>query len=330
MHWRCDHAHDKLHVLHPPTQRSLRRRRVRDAGLNAGTLERAAVRNVALAALALGGCAIAFAPIFVRVSETGPTASAFWRVALAVPFLGIWTLLTARPAVTRNAFSWPLAVAGLAFAGDLAVWHLSILYTSVANATLLANLAPLFVTVGGFLLFRERVTRLFLAGMTLALAGAFVLVGPSFALGRSALAGDALGVLTALFYGVYFLAIKQLRDSRDTAHIMAMSTVISALALAPIALLSGEPLLPATADGWLVLLGLALVCQTVGQGLIAFAMAHLPASLSAVSLLIQPVMATCYAWWLLGERVSALQLAGGVIVLAGIYLARRGSLAPGL
>lgn len=303
---------------------------MRDAGLNVAGLPRAAVRNVALAALALGGCAIAFAPIFVRLSETGPTASAFWRVALAVPFLGAWSVLTTRATVTRRAFPWPLVIAGLAFAADLGVWHLSILYTSVANATLLANLAPLFVTVGGYLLFRERVTRLFLGGMALALVGAFVLVGPSFSLGRTALLGDLLGVLTALFYGAYFLAIKQLRDSRNTAHIMAMSTVISALALAPLALLSGEPLLPATAGGWLVLLGLALVCQTVGQSLIAFAMAHLPASFSAVSLLIQPVMATCYAWWLLGERVSMPQLAGGVIVLAGIYLARRGSRAPGL
>ena len=216
-------------------------------------------------------------------------------------------------------------IAGLCFAGDLGVWHISILFTSVANATLLANLAPIFVAVGGYLLFRQRVTPLFLVGMVTALAGAFVLVGPSFASGGPRLLGDALGVLTAVFYGGYFLAVKHLRDSRSTGAIMAASTTVSAIVLLPIALAAGETLLPDSMWGWVVLFGLALVCQSGGQGLIVYAMAHLPASFSAVSLLLQPVMATLYAWVLLGEHVGAAQLVGGAIVLAGIYVARRGS-----
>jgi drug/metabolite transporter (DMT)-like permease len=283
------------------------------------------VEGTALAALLAGGCAIAFAPIFVRVSDVGPTASAFWRVLLALPILWAWAL-AARSAGDGGArFSMPLVLAGLCFAGDLGVWHVSILFTSVANATLLANLAPIFVAVGGWFLFRQRVTPLFLAGMVTAMAGAFVLVGPSFAAGGRQLLGDALGVLTAAFYGGYFLAIKHLRDSRSTAAIMAGSTTVTAAVLLPVALATGETLLPASAAGWLVLIGLALVCQVGGQSLIAYAMAHLPASFSAVSLLIQPVMATLYAWALLGEGVGAAQLVGGAIVLAGIYVARRGS-----
>jgi drug/metabolite transporter (DMT)-like permease len=283
-------------------------------------------KSLALAALLLGACSIAFAPIFVRLSETGPTASAFWRTALAVPFLWGWALATPRAAPDRGGtFAAPMLLAGLFFAGDLAVWHFSILFTSVANSTLLANLAPIFVTVGGWALFGQRVTRTFLAGMAIAVAGAFVLVGPSFGLGDRQLLGDALGVVTAMFYGAYMLAVKHLREARSTAHVMAVSTMVTAAALLPLALTSGETMLPATAAGWATLFGLALVCQSAGQSLIAYAMAHLPASFSSVSLLLQPAMATLYAWALLGERAGLAQLTGGAVILLGIWLARRGS-----
>ncbi len=290
-----------------------------------GHAPRRRVESLALVALLAGGAAIAFAPIFVRLSDVGPTASAFWRVALATPFLVAWVMFARTAGGGGRTWSVPMLLAGLFFAGDLAVWHFSILFTTVANATLLANLAPIFVAVGGYLLFGQRVTPLLLVGMVTAMAGAFVLVGPSFAAGGMRLLGDALGVLTAVFYGAYFLAIKHLRDSRSTASIMAASTTVTAVVLLPIALATGEAMLPHSPSGWLVLLGLALVCQVGGQSLIAYAMAHLPASFSAVSLLIQPVMATLYAWVLLGERIGPMQIVGGAIVLAGIYVARRGS-----
>ena len=283
-------------------------------------------RTLALLALLVGACSIAFAPILVRLSETGPTASAFWRTALAVPFLWAWAAASPRAAGDRaSARSAPMLLAGLFFAGDLAVWHFSILFTTVANSTLLANLAPIFVTVGAWVLFGQRASRTFLAGMIIAMVGAFVLVGPSFGTGGRQLLGDALGVVTAMFYGAYMLAVKHLREARSTAHIMAVSTAVTAAILLPLALLSGETMLPASLAGWATLFGLALVCQTVGQSLIAFAMAHLPASFSSVSLLLQPAMATLYAWALLGERAGPAQLAGGAVILAGIWLARRGS-----
>lgn len=293
---------------------------------DAGATRTRSLRTGALTALLVGACAIAFAPIFVRLSETGPTASAFWRTALAVPFLWGWARAAARaPGDAASPFAAPMLLAGLFFAGDLAVWHVSILFTSVANSTLLANLAPIFVTVGAWALFGQRVTRTFLAGMAIAMAGAFVLVGPSFGSGERQLLGDALGVVTAMFYGAYMLAVAHLRETRSTARIMAVSTTVCAAALLPLAALAGETLLPATGTGWLTLFGLALVCQTAGQSLIAYAMAHLPASFSAVSLLLQPAMATLYAWAILGEGAGLAQLAGGAVVLAGIWLARKGS-----
>ena len=281
----------------------------------------------ALLALVTGAIAIAFAPILVRVAETGPVATAFWRMSLAL--VPLWLL---RARVSRNGappaagLRWLLIAAGLFFAGDLGIWHISIKLTSVANSTFLVNMAPLFVTLGGWLLFRERVTPLFMAGMTTALAGAWLLSRGHFSPSAATAAGDVLALLAAVSYAGYLLVIKRLRTrGGDTATIMAWSSTVTAAALLPAMLLSGEQLLPHSATGWLTLLALAAVPHVAGQSLIAWAMAHLPASFSAVALLVQPVAASLLAWALLAEPMALLQAAGGAAVLAGVALARRGS-----
>jgi drug/metabolite transporter (DMT)-like permease len=106
---------------------------------------------------------------------------------------------------------------------------------------------------------------------------------------------------------------------------MAVSTTVAAAALLPYSLLTAQAFLPQDARGWMVLAALALLPQVAGQSLIAFGFAHLPASLSSVSLLLQPLLAALYAWLILGEGMGGTQMLGGAIILAGIYLARRGS-----
>jgi drug/metabolite transporter (DMT)-like permease len=219
-----------------------------------------------------------------------------------------------------------LLAAGFAFAGDLGFWHWSIQFTSVANSTLLANLASLFVTLAAWIFWRQRPSALFAAGLAAALAGVGLLVHTSLQFSASALLGDALGVVTAVFYAGYILAVKDLRDrGAGTLYVMAMTTTLTALFLLPVALASGETLLPQSAAGWLKLAGLAWISHCAGQGLIAYSLAHLPAAFSSVSLLFQPVMAALFAWILLAEPLVPLQIAGGAVVLVGIYLARRGS-----
>jgi drug/metabolite transporter (DMT)-like permease len=284
------------------------------------------MHGLSLIALFAGAVFIALSPIWVRVSEVGPTASAFWRVSLAVPLL--WVLFfslksgeTKVPPFRRL----PLLFAGIAFAGDLAFWHWSIQYTSVANSTLLANLASIFVTLAAWVLWKQRPSGLFVAGLAAALIGTALLVRASLGFSPTALLGDALGVVTAMFYAWYLLSVKGLRDrGAATLELMAVTTTVTAAILLPVALVSGETLLPPSGTGWLKLLGLAWISHAAGQGLIAYALAHLPAAFSAVGLLLQPVIAALFAWLLLAESVSALQCVGGAVVLAGIYLAHRG------
>lgn len=196
--------------------------------------------NPALGALLLGATCIALSPIFVRLSEAGPTATAFWRVALAVPLL--WVLLAFSNGSKSTSGKWPLlAAAGIAFAGDLAFWHTSIQLTSVANSTLLANLASLFVTLAAWIFLRQRPSRMFLAGLGAALFGVTLLVHTSLEFSPTGLAGDALGVVTAMFYAGYILAVKGLRDrGQTTLHLMAATSTITAILLLPVAIATGE------------------------------------------------------------------------------------------
>ena len=280
---------------------------------------------LAVSALLLGAVAIATSPLFVRVSEAGPVATAFWRAFLALPVLWTWSAFAQRRRRERSFGSdrGLLIAAGLLFAGDLAFWHWSIMMTSVANATLLANLAPIFVALAAWLVWRKRPRRLFLVGLATALTGMIVLIGGDFNPTSRELLGDICGVITAMFYAGYQMTVTRLRERVSTATIMAWSGLVTAVALLPLALLSGEQLLPATALGWLNLVGLALVAQVAGQSLIAYAMAHLPATFSSVGLLFQPVMAALFAWTLLGESMGWLQIAGGVAVLIGIRIAHQ-------
>jgi drug/metabolite transporter (DMT)-like permease len=272
-----------------------------------------------------GATAIATSALWVKVSEAGPVATAFWRVALATPFLVLWMALERRRAPAPNPARqrWLLLAVGLFFAGDLAVWHWSIVLTSVANSTLLANLAPIFVTLAAWLLFRRSPSGRFLAGLALAIAGTMLLIGGDFQVKGTALIGDLLGVVTAMFYAGYQISVTRARAVTSTAVLMVASGLISATVLLPIAWASGEQLLPATTTGWWILIGLALTSQVAGQSLIAYAMAHLPATFSSVALLFQPVMATVFAWILFGEAMTPLAIAGGIAVLIGIRMAHQ-------
>jgi drug/metabolite transporter (DMT)-like permease len=282
--------------------------------------------TLGLLALIAGAFAIGASGIFVRVSETGPIATAFWRGVLALPPLAAWMLIERRAAARPGAasaapplldpgFFW----AGLFFAGDLALWHLSLVRTSVAASTLEANCAPIVVTALAWLLWGERPRLGFLLAIALALAGVVLIVSPHLHWGRG-LAGDALGLGAACAYGAYIFVVARLRARHSTGTLMFASTLVYSLLLLPLALT--EKFLPDSAHGWLLLAGCALSAQALGQSLIAYALAHLPATLGSLGLYLNVIAAAGYAWLLLGERLTPLQLLGGVIVLAGLALAR--------
>jgi len=284
--------------------------------------------TLALPALLTGAVGIGFAPILVRFSEVGPSSTAAFRILFALPLL--WLMAgwerhrhpeTARPR-TGTDFKW-LAVAGLFFVGDLSMWHWSLQLTTVANSTLLTNFAPIFVTIGACVFLGERVSLRFIIGLVLAIGGAGLLVFQSVHLSSRQMWGDVLSIVTAAVYSGYLLSVKGLRRRFSTITIMSWSGVVSCLGLFAVAVLSREKMVPVSPRGWEVLIMLALISHVGGQTLIAFALGHLPASFSSVSLLLQPVVAAILAVPLLHERLRVLQIAGGLITLCGVGLASR-------
>ena len=291
------------------------------------------LERIAILALFVGAITIAFAPILVRLSEVGPSSTGFHRFLLAIPLY--WAIAATlprsdapegaeKPKTLRDFLL--ISMAGVYLAADVAVWHYSIQMTTVANSTLLANVAPVSVVLAGWILFRTRVTGTYLIGLAAAMTGVFILSRASLSLSQDHFIGDLLGVLTAVFYAAYQMSVERLRKRFSTVTIMKYAIPASALIMLPVALASGDDLLPVTLAGWGFLIALAAGPQVFGQGLIAWALAHLPVAFASVSLLVQPVTAALVAWALFGEQIGAQQAAGGVIVLAGIMLARRGSL----
>ncbi|MCB9781434.1 MAG: DMT family transporter [Candidatus Omnitrophica bacterium] len=289
------------------------------------------VSGLAFLALFLGATGIGFAPIFVRLSEVGPVSTAFWRVFLAQPIL--WSIFwfqdkthpkAAKPEVGKQ-MGW-LLLAGSIFCFNMSIWHWSIHFTSVANATIFSNMAPIFVTLVGYFLLKERVTLLFIVGLGLTLTGAFLIGGNSFSLGWDNLFGDLLGVLTAFFYGSYLMTVNHVRGRFSAPTVMAFAGVASVFWLSMLAPLTESNVIPQSTEGWLSVLGLAMVSHVMGQGMIAYGLGHLPTSLSSVILLFQPVVAAVAAWILLNEPMQTLQMFGGLVVLLGIYTAKRGAI----
>jgi drug/metabolite transporter (DMT)-like permease len=285
-------------------------------------------RRISLPLLALlgGATGIGFAPILVRLTDTGPAATAFYRLLFALPLLWAWSAWeqrtnpsTAQPQ-TLGDFAC-LMLTGLLFTADLSIWHWSLQFTNVANSTLLTNVAPIFVTIGARFLLHETITRSFLLGLGLAVLGSVLLVGTNVQLDGRHLRGDILALVAAVFYGGYLLMVKYLRRRFATPTIMAWSGLASCPGFAIVALASGDSMRATTWSGWAAIAALSLVSHVGGQTLITYGFGHLPASFSSISLLWQPVIAAGAAWMFLHEPLTVWQGAGGLVVLTGIALA---------
>lgn len=286
--------------------------------------------GIALAALALGAIAMGASPLFVRMADVGPFASAFWRTTLALPFLAVWALAESGSLPPRALFRPSVWLSGLLFAGDLFFWHLAILATTVANATFLATTAPLFVVAGAWFLLGERIQPRSIAGLALCLTGGAALVGHSYGFEPQRLIGDFYGVVTALFFAGYMLALRAARREVAAGTLSFISAAITSVVLFAVAFALEPKLLPQTTHGWTVLLALALVSQVAGQGLLAFALGILPAAFSSLVIFLEAIAAALFAWIVLHESLEPMQWLGGVLILAGIWIARpRSSAAPG-
>jgi drug/metabolite transporter (DMT)-like permease len=287
------------------------------------------VDRLGVAALIVGTSITAWSGVQARFLDVGPLAGAAWRMGLAVPALAAWMRLAQRERLggaDLKGAAGLLILAGLAFALDIGAFHISLAGTTVANASFIGNIAPVFVVVGGALIFRERPTwRVWLA-LGCALVGAWVMAGM---LAPTDIGfGDAFALASAVGFAVYLLLIKQLREKLDGATATLWSAAAAAIALALAAWLRGETMVPSTALGWAMVVTLGVVTHAMGQGLTSVALGRAPVALVGLVILAQPPFSALIAWGVLGEAMTALQIAGGAVILAAVLLSGPATAAP--
>ncbi|MEO0635040.1 MAG: DMT family transporter [Pseudomonadota bacterium] len=291
-----------------------------------GQVAQGAGLSVGLAAtlLVIGALAMGSSPAFARWSGLDMFASAFWRAGLALPVLFIWAWVESRQRPAFFSTNKLVVLSGLAFAGDLAFWHIAIFNTTMANATLLACLSPVWVLLLSNWVLGEHVTRAMFGGIVICIAGALLLVGGGIVAAPERLWGDLAGLITSFFFATYILTFRFARRTTDVkpATLTFHSSVITAAALLVIALVSGETFLPTTIGGAIALLALGIISHAGGQGLLAVAIGSLSAAFSSLVIFMEVVAAAFLGWAFFGEHLTAYQAAGGALILAGIFMAR--------
>jgi drug/metabolite transporter (DMT)-like permease len=268
---------------------------------------------------------IAFSGIFYRYADVSPSTGTVFRCLFGLPVLLAVAYLERRRYGPMPAQTVGLALlAGVFFAGDLTSWHHAIEYVGAGLATVLGNLQVLVVGVVAWILFGERPARSILIALPVVLVGVVLISGAvgSGAYGAAPALGVALGLLTALCYSGYLIVIRRGgRDLRRPAGPVAVATLSTAVVASLFGIAVGDlDLAPAPASlGWLALLG--LTSQSLGYLFISLSLPRLPAVVTSIILLSQPVATVALSMVLLGETPSAAQLAGVGLVIGGIALA---------
>ena len=284
--------------------------------------------QLGLTALLIAVFFYAFTPVFMRISEVGPWATAFWRLFFAFPIVYAVTQVQfggqmELAAPFRRRRMGLIALGAVAYGTNLGFWQASLMETSVANAALIANIHPIVVVLAAWLLLKERITLYFLLGLVFSMTGVVLLIRQgSSDLGPISI-GDIYALISGTTFGIWVICLRLVRQSFSTATTTIWNLGIAGLVLLPAALLVEGDLAPPTLLGWGILLAFGLVVNVFAQSAFVYAAGHLPASLNSLGLLLTPVVSIFLAWLLLGESITWLQVIAGTLVLIGITLAQR-------
>jgi len=273
----------------------------------------------AFAALLGGNIVLSVGALLVRLADTGPVASGFWRMAIALPFLALLAWRETGGRMPPRAAVGIAMAAGIFFALDLAAWHLGILRTKVANATLFGNCASLLLVMWGIFLARTLPRGWQAFAVLLAFAGSALLMGQSYELAPAYLAGDLLSLLAGVFYTFYVILMQRVRGELAAWTTLGLASAATLPILLGSALALGETVVP---QNWTPLIVLALSSQVVGQGLLIWALPRFSPLVIGLTLLVQPAIAALAGWLMFGERLTAIDVIGGLMVGAALVLIR--------
>lgn len=273
-----------------------------------------------LLALLGGNLALALGPWLVRNADVGPSASAFWRMALATPILFLIARQTRQPLILpKTGLYWSMLLSGIFFALDLAAWHIGLLQTKLANATLFGNAASLLFPAWGYFIARCLPGRREAIAFAFAAAGTMLLLGRSAELSSETLVGDLLCLAAGVFYTAYLIAILKARQEINSWVLLAWSTLATAPPLLMIAYGLGEQIVP---GNWTSVILLAIVSQLIGQGLMVYVLDKVSPLLFGLALLTQPIVSASIGWFQYHEELAAADWIGAALIAVALVMVR--------
>lgn len=285
--------------------------------------------------LFIGILCISWSAILVKIAGVSGVASGFYRIFFGtVALIPVWLIYRRRlfrklPHKSgiqtfkdfQDRKSTAIAIiCGVLFASDIALWNTSIMLSKASVATLLANLAPIWVGLGALFFMKEKPGKLFWFGTAIALSGVVIIVGSTQIFNAGLNLGNILAITASMFYGAYLLTVRKGRSTLDTFTFTAYSMMASTITLGIISIFSGVPMWGFEPKSWWALIALGIIPQMTGWLVINQALGHISPTVASVSLLSQTVFTALFSAPVLGEILSFNEIAGAVVVLAGIVM----------
>ncbi|AVH71431.1 DMT family transporter [Nostoc sp. 'Lobaria pulmonaria (5183) cyanobiont'] len=279
--------------------------------------------------------ALSSTAIFIKIAirEMSAVTTFFNRLWIATIIFGLWSGINqARTEITDDEAvlpQQPYAIKEIAFLIAVALvhvlgrlsWTWSLTQTGAANANALGSLNPLFTTLGGWLFFNQIFGRKFIIGLILAIIGAIAVGFEDLLHSNNNITGDAVALISSIFYAANFLLIEQIRNKFSVITILLWRCVIATSLMIPVVLIFEKQVFPVTLSGWLVVFALAAICEALGHGLIIYSLKNFSSGFISLFLLLNPLIVAILAWILFSEKLSIFNLLGLALILAGIYLA---------
>lgn len=278
------------------------------------------MKNKPRIALLIGIICISIFPILIKLQLSSGLISAFYRMAIALGLLLPYVLIAKKVKLPRKKLLLTAILCGILFAADVAVWNIAIQKSSATQATLLTNLAPVWVGILSYLFLKNKPATNFWIGTLVAIIGMITLVGFEFFIKLNFGLAFSLAILSGVLYAIYILVSKNVLSEVDVYSFMTISLFSSTLFLGIVCLIAGEPFYGFSDKAWFVLFIQGAICQLAAWLLISYATQNMRATRVSLSLLSQGVIATFLAWLFIDEPVTLQMIIGGIILLFGIRI----------
>lgn len=276
-------------------------------------------------AVLIGVFAVSFSALFVRLCGAPSMMIATYRLLFTFLLLAPLTFYEQFGGVRRMSRRqlWMAGLSGVFLAFHFVTWFISLKYTSVASSVVIVTIQPVFVVIGSWLFFGEKISRLAAIGGVLALLGSVVIGAGDFRVGREAFLGDLLALVAAVLVSGYLLIGRRLRGSVDLTGYTFTAYGMSALVLIVASMVARVPFYPYPWRDWVLMFALAAVCTVLGHTVFNWALRYIQASVVSVSILGEPIGAIVWAALFLHENPTVRQMIGGTLIFAGLYIFTR-------